>query len=231
MATRALLREWEATVAGSRWWLSKTVFSGENCLLLIVCKLSYNHRESDLWETRRWAKGGNGALTQLWPSPTSFTSGKVRAVDLQTTFHAVNSLSLGLNHTLMHLGTLWFTNILKYSHILTYRHTDILTLWHTDLLTYSHILWHSQPYSALLTNWHVLCYVDILSTGTHSDLWPYGCSCTHSDLVILRCCSHFIASLYNSGVAFPQWGASLGSNQPCISRPWQRDTEMFVELK
>lgn len=81
--------------------------------LLVVCKLSYNHRESGLWETRRWAKVGDRALMQPWPSATTLTlPGKVMAVDLQIALHGVNSPSVGLNHTLTHSAILTHLHIL-----------------------------------------------------------------------------------------------------------------------
>lgn len=39
-----------------------------------------------------------------WPSATTFTSGEVRAVELQTALHGLNGPVLGWNHTLMHSG-------------------------------------------------------------------------------------------------------------------------------
>lgn len=132
-------------------------FWGKNCLSLVVYKLSYNHRESGLWEPT-WTKMGKRALMQPRPSVATSPSGKVRAGQwMCRQLHRVSDPSWGLNHTLVDghtyiltdtdIWTYWLIHIYRSPDMLTYtliyRHTDIFAmLWHMDIL--AHALTHEH---------------------------------------------------------------------------------------
>ena len=113
--------------------MSKTLFR-ENCLLLVVCKSSYNHRDSGLWEIRRWAKVGKRGLPLPWLSAMTFTTRKAKGSG------SADSSPWGLPP---------LTGLERYPELLgqtlTYGHTDVphitLTHGHTGILL--HPLTHS----------------------------------------------------------------------------------------